>query len=127
MQEIDEAIAALLKAVSAFLCAFNSAVVDSLPSDAAYALLELIATDARGNLMLATLNAHAAAARDACTQWERTDQPINSVAREAVRAASEAVPEGIPKRFECGGFCKALKREYQSSGINGWSARTYDG
>ena len=91
MQEFDEAIAALLKAVSAFLCAFDSEVVDNLPGDAAYALLELIATDARGNLMLATLNAHAAAARDACTQWERTDQPINSAAREAVRAAAEAV------------------------------------
>jgi hypothetical protein len=81
----------LLKAVSGFFCAFDSAVVASLPNDAARVLMEAIAANEDEHPMLATLNAHARAARDACTQWERTNGPINGVATAAVRDAAEAV------------------------------------
>ncbi len=89
--ELNEALAALLKAVAAFLTAFDGAVLERLPSDAAQAVLQLIATGSADDPVLSKLNAQARAARDACTQWERSDRPVNDVLREAVEAATNAV------------------------------------
>jgi len=89
--ELNEALAVLLKAVAAFLLAFDGAVVERLPSDVAQAVVQLIATGSADDPIMAKLNAQARAARDACTQWERSDRLVNDVLSEAVAAATNAV------------------------------------